>query len=203
MRKSALLLLLSCCLLGCQRYTSCIEIVAEYDFALGMLPTADTLVVNMPYRIDYFGELRANGSEEKVSAINPLFTIGIRIYSIDTSQEFPVLNNAVPDFEVTDIAPGTFSGKNNTRINLSILPFENIGFAGGVNLLPKVPGFYLIDLVPFETFPIEGGSNESCEKVERMNFRLINTNDAYGAYYDELQRANVFKPQTQRLIWVK
>lgn len=203
MIKSTFLLLLCCGLMGCVKYTSCTEVVAEYDFVLGMSPRSDTLAVNTPYRVDYFGELKSKGGEEQVRALNPLFAIGIRIFSIDTSQEFPVLNNAVPDFEVVDLISGTFSGKNNSRINLNILPFEDVGFAGGANLIPKVPGFYLIDLVPLETFPVEPGSDQSCEKVERLNFRLVNTNDPFGAYYDELQRANVFKPQTQRLLWVK
>ena len=203
MRKAALLVLAGAWLTGCVDYTSCTEVVAEYDFALGMLPRSDTLAVNAAYRIDYFGELRERQGETAVKEINPLFTIGIHIYRIDNSQLFPVLNNAVPDFDVLDVVPGTFSGKNSTRINLSILPFEKLGFAGGVNLIPRRPGWYLVDLVPTERFPVEPGSDRSCEKVQQLSYRLVNTNDPFGAYYDELQRANVFKPQTQRLLWVK
>jgi len=203
MKRTALLLLMSCLMVSCSDFQGCRELVSDYDFAIGMLPRSDTLQVNERYRVDYFGELKDVLAGEKVAEINPLFTIALRIYRIDTNALFPVLSSAVSAFDVEDLVPGTFSGKNNVRINLNILQADKIGFVGGVFLIPKIPGWYLIDLVPVEIYPVESGSDRSCEKVQQVSYRLINTNDPFGAHYDELQRASVFKPQTQRLIWVK
>jgi len=203
MRKTALLLFMSGWLTACLDYTACTVVVADYDFAIGILPRLDTLQVNERIRVEYFGELKDKLEGETVTEINPLFTIGLRIYRIDTNTLFPTLSNAVPVFDVEDLVPGTFGGKNSSRINLNIQSIDQIGFAGGVYLIPKMPGWYLIDLVPVESYPVESGSDHSCEKYQKVSYRLLHTNDPFSAYYDELQRANVFKPQTQRLIWVK
>ncbi len=203
MRIAAFLLIAASWLTACSDYVGCKEVVAEYDFAIGMLPVADTLEVNARYRVDYFGELRDNLGNSSVTEINPLFTIGIQVYRIDTNTLHPVLVPAAASFDVQDLVPGTFSGKNQLRINLSILSWEEQGFAGGVYLIPKEPGWYLLDLVSLETYPVERGSDNSCEKVQQVRYRLINTHDYFSSYYDEQQRASTFKPQTQRIIWVK
>lgn len=188
---------------ACSEHKSCRETAVQYDFALGMLPIADTLSVNSRYRVDYSGRLFDQAQQGYTEQINPLFAIKLAIYRVDTSGEFPKLVKAAADFEVEDVVNGTFAGRNAERINLHILPNSNQGFTGAIHLIPQVPGWYLIDLIPEEVYPVLRGSNLRCEKVEIVRYRLIEPQDAFGHYYDELQRANVFKPQTQRMLWVK
>lgn len=203
MKNYLLLLLLLVAAAACSEHKSCRETAVQYDFALGMLPIADTLTVDSRYRVDYSGKLFDQLQEGYTEEINPLFAVKLNIYRVDTTLLFPVLQAAAGNFEVEDLVSGTFAGRNFERINMHILPNNEKGFTGAIHLIPKVPGWYLIDIIPEEIYPAYRGSNRRCEKIEIVRYRLIDTQDAFGKYYDELQRSSVFKPNTQRMIWVK
>lgn len=197
------LVLASFLIQACASYT-CFDLRAHYRLALETSYSPDTLAVGGEMRFFYGGDaIKEVISGRNYIELNPGFGVTINVYKIDSSGEYPEFIDAANSFTYEDGITGSFLGHNYSAFNLLVLNKTEKTYAGEVILRPKEPGLYLFEICCTDVVKYYSRSDYRCDKLEQLEGYFKNSNDIHELTYNRLMKSQAFKPQKNRLLWVK